>query len=886
MVVSSTRCWIVGVVLSSLVTSHALGDGVLGDGALGNDPEVAGLPKSVRVVLENSQPLTAPRGNRLPLYILPITNSLRGVDDRHTEVAIRALDGRGIGYSVDWHVGDPGSLAEGIRIGALQQRLGLRVAVHATSCLHSFFNGDADTLHVADDGSAFADPSFGSRKMGCPFALRQRYPAIREQVEFFLREYKRRGITIDFIFADWEVDGPIEWNDAWQHSKKCRRCREHIENIDDFREFQARLRRIRSDMQRVVFGENVTSYFPRALVGNYAVYPHDGYRYWYDYFEKPNATLPYKADQKALYREWFPEFDLTGYTFAMPVVYTWYPTFSWYDWAELDYRWFYNMLLAGSNASAHTRRRTPIITFVHWHTTAPPKNPDPAVEQFSAAKYQDLLWHLLLRGHDGLFLWCIQSELATETRLVHEVYAQSLLYKEFLDHGEPLSFTVPDKPGAVVSGLRLGDRVLVLRTDFDAESGDVSLAVDGQTLEVSRADGLQVLRITEGRHDGLIRQNGERRIPIGFYEYPQSDEYLHALAASGVNLIRCHSAEHLDRVQAAGAMGWVSLDIAGGPTDAFRARVEELREHPALAVWEGPDEIVWTFTAYSYLAERAGFTRDDWKSQKPKAVKYAREQAARIVPNMRAAIELVRELDKQRRPFWINEAANSDVTYVRQYMDSIDITGCDYYPVKTEPYDLQTIGRVTERWSKIGRGKPVWMVLQAFSWHTAHKTRGRRYPTFTESRFMAYDAIARGARGILYWGSSMIDSPEFRTALLAVTAELGALNEFLVASEEGDVRVTLIDEIHDAPGRGVRAVMRRRGDAWMVLLVNEDDHRHLGVEVTGLDALNGRELELLYGSETLTVERGEVVTRMQPFEVKVFATGRRWETQRREGRDF
>jgi hypothetical protein len=27
------------------------------------------------------------------------------------------------------------------------------------------------------------------------------------------------------------------------------------------------------------------SRFPGVLVGNYVVYPHNGFRYWYDYFE-------------------------------------------------------------------------------------------------------------------------------------------------------------------------------------------------------------------------------------------------------------------------------------------------------------------------------------------------------------------------------------------------------------------------------------------------------------------------------------------------------------------------------------------------------------------------------------------------------------------------
>ena len=79
---------------------------------------------------------------------------------------------------------------------------------------------------------------------------------------------------------------------------------------------------------------------------------------------------------------------------------------------------------------------------------------------------------------------------------------------------------------------------------------------------------------------------------------------------------------------------------------------------------------------------------------------------------------------------------------------------------------------------------------------------------------------------------------------------------------------------------------RRTGRDWLIILVNEDDKMHMGVEVSGLDDLNGMDFVLLYGDETVTVNRGELVTRMMPYEVKVFATSRKWETDQRKGRDF
>jgi len=449
------------------------------------------LDESIRTVLSRTKPLPFGRGRRLPLYVWSIMGKLRGLEDSQAEAVLKALDERGIAYCVNW---DPHekeeSLREALRIGAMQQRLGLRVNVHASACLYSFFNGDPDTFHIDADGNRFFDSSFGNRKMGCPFALKGRYPEIAGRIEYFLKGYRRQGLEIDVVFADWEIDGPIEWNQAWENSKRCVRCRENIPEIEHFRAFQRAIRTIRSEMQRVTYARNVLSCYPHALVGNYAVYPHDGWRYWYDYFERPiGPEIPHRKDQKARYRPWFAEFEPSGYTLAMPVVYTWYQIFNWYDFEPVDYRWFYNMLLVASNAGQHASLDVPLLTFVHWHTTVPPKDPSKSVRQFTAEKYQELLWHMLLRGHDGFFLWCMPEELGEEIELLHAVWSAAQEYGEFLDRGEPVTFDVPSRPATVISGLRLGDKVLVRRTDFLPSNHPVEVVCGQRRLTVPAITG-------------------------------------------------------------------------------------------------------------------------------------------------------------------------------------------------------------------------------------------------------------------------------------------------------------------------------------------------------------------------------------------------------------
>jgi hypothetical protein len=90
----------------------------------------------------------------------------------------------------------------------------------------------------------------------------------------------------------------------------------------------------------------------------------------------------------------------------------------------------------------------------------------------------------------------------------------------------------------------------------------------------------------------------------------------------------------------------------------------------------------------------------------------------------------------------------------------------------------------------------------------------------------------------------------------------------------------------DVSQRGVRLSVRRVGQEWIVILVNEDDRPYLGVEIRRLEQPNGRTLELLYGSEKATVQQGELVTRIKPLEVKVFSTSRKWESEQRKAREF
>ena len=97
---------------------------------------------------------------------------------------------------------------------------------------------------------------------------------------------------------------------------------------------------------------------------------------------------------------------------------------------------------------------------------------------------------MLLRGTDTFFMWAGESDFPEEVKLLHQVYASAQQYDDFLDHGVPVSFDVPSTPGTIVSGLILGDSLLVRRTDFSANHDPVEILAGTKVISVRYAPGV------------------------------------------------------------------------------------------------------------------------------------------------------------------------------------------------------------------------------------------------------------------------------------------------------------------------------------------------------------------------------------------------------------
>ncbi len=419
---------------------------------------------------------------------------------------------------------------------------------------------------------------------------------------------------------------------------------------------------------------------------------------------------------------------------------------------------------------------------------------------------------------------------------------------------------------------------------------------------------------TFGQGDGFLIKNGERIFPIGWYHFPKEDEDFQEIVDAGFNIIRCGSKADLDRVQAAGVSGWVSLPLQNGVTDDFKKQVGSMAGHPALGLWEGPDEIILSFTQDYQYRDLGRFTDNKgrfitWRNRTPEMEKYAAEIAPGIMKNMHEAISYIRTHDPNNLQVWMNEGAHSSPFYIRQYLDAIDIIGCDHYPVygvekngSPARRNIEEIGYVTEQFGEIGMGKPVYIILQANSKHEegpkADSIWHPDYPSFEESRYMAYSVITHGGKGVFYWGGYLIGTrntptaENFRQSLYSLASELNALQPFLIAPEQKQVSAYYLKDFERKEPSGslfqnqIAWAARQFGRDWMIILSNDDSITLQNVAVKGLKNLNGFTFYELYGEETVEVANEEFITRLKPHEVKVFVTSRKWESTRLKERDY
>jgi hypothetical protein len=275
--------------------------------------------------------------------------------------------------------------------------------------------------------------------------------------------------------------------------------------------------------------------------------------------------------------------------------------------------------------------------------------------------------------------------------------------------------------------------------------------------------------VTIDRATGCLVIDGRKVFPIGLSnapplggKTPDGADAWAEVASVGVNFIRTGRSDwnaaqieaqiaaeraRLDAAAAHGLHCWLQLgDVPNLPPPSGRPSVNEqlltqivegLKDHLALGAYEGVDEPA--------------------NPNRPTRVP---------ADGLIRAYQRLKALDPDH-PLVIIQAPLGPVADLVPYRPAFDITGADIYPVSYPPgehsdlpnKDISVVGDVTEKMVAAAGGKPIWLTLQ-IAWsgvipRRAHPNIVPRFPTLHEERFMAYQAIVDGARGLSFFGGHL-----------------------------------------------------------------------------------------------------------------------------------
>jgi hypothetical protein len=356
-----------------------------------------------------------------------------------------------------------------------------------------------------------------------------------------------------------------------------------------------------------------------------------------------------------------------------------------------------------------------------------------------------------------------------------------------------------------------------------------------------------VTRVTVDRPTGALRVGGVKTFPLGLSNPPPLEgrapsgrDALVEVADGGIGFIRTGRGDWslgrlpqqlalerawLEAAAAAGLHAWLYLGevpdlparAAGGQASAREQMLTGIattfRSHPGLGLYKGVDE------------PRNPFRGERW---------------IRPAGLVRAARRL-KALDPDH-PLVIIQAPRGTVAQLTPYRPAFDITGADIFPIAYPPgehsdlrnRDISVVGDVTRKMVRAAGGKPVWTTLQIAWSGTVTSTRRPnvvpRFPTLHQLRFMAYQAIACGARGLMFFGGHLTQASRpsdaaagwnwtfWEQALRPLVAELSstAVHPALVAADaKPQVKCSAgdVDLVTRRDARFLYVIAVRRGGA-------------------------------------------------------------------------
>jgi hypothetical protein len=376
--------------------------------------------------------------------------------------------------------------------------------------------------------------------------------------------------------------------------------------------------------------------------------------------------------------------------------------------------------------------------------------------------------------------------------------------------------------------------------------------------------------------DLVLVIDGKKVFPIGFTlppppdgVTPQGRNGIEELAAAGATFMRTGAqggdwdAAMIEREQkyldAAAKYGLHCMpylrELARVESDAGAAQLRQLiarfKNHPGLGAWKGDDEPEWAKRPLEPLIR-------------------AREVVAAEDPH---------------HPMVIIHAPRGTVESLRRYNVTGDILGLDIYPIGYPPgansllpnKHISMVGDYTAMMQQVAeRKQPVWMVLQ-IAWSGVLKPgKTLRFPTFPEERFMTYQAIINGARGLVYFGGQLPQSLSERDKQLGwnwtfwqrvlrpVVEEIGSHSPLYPALIAPDSALPVATR-----AKGIEFRVREVGGEVFVLACKREGEAAL-VEFTGLPTAVATGEVLFEAPRMVEAKAGKFSDWFAPFEVHVY----------------
>lgn len=375
--------------------------------------------------------------------------------------------------------------------------------------------------------------------------------------------------------------------------------------------------------------------------------------------------------------------------------------------------------------------------------------------------------------------------------------------------------------------------------------------------------------------DRTITLNGERFLPLGVAPGPPADlktpdgkDGWKELSDGGINYFRCgpsggpwdkqtetRVAKEVAAAEKAGGIGaWLFLrelcslnDKNPGRESYLRRIVNQYKASPGVYFWKSADEPAW----------------------------------GKVPPGqLEKSYKIIEQLDPDR-PVLVLHAPRNTIEELRAYNGTGDIFGADIYPVSVPMgknshlpnKGLSVVGDYTKRMVEVvNNSKPIFMVLQV-TWSGVMRDNVLVRPTFEQQRYMMYQALIDGAKGIHWFGFPLAlsekDTPygwnwtywfDVLKPLLSEIKKGTELNKVLTAADS-DMKFK-IEGADD-----IEYLARKLGDK-LYIIAAKREKPEATVKIIGV---GGCTVNVMFENRTVPISPGGmIIDRFKPNSVHVY----------------